>query len=134
MKKARGKNEPKVDSPTPLQQSTRRPPLRQSTRGPPFGSRLVDGPTAWSPGIGSQTLAANPNLISNSNPSWDAPILLYESLKTLKSLKNNSKKLYRGRRSSKNDFRENSADHQFFRRRCANFLRIFGRLKIESRR
>ena len=43
--------------------------------------------------------------------------------------KNNSEKLYRGCGSSKNDFRQHSADHQFFRRRCANFVRIFGRVK-----
>ena len=61
--------------------------------------------------------------------SWDVPILLYESLKTLKWPKNKSENLNRGCRTSKNDFCENSADHQFFRRRCANFVPIFGRLK-----
>ena len=56
-------------------------------------------------------------------------ILLYESLKTSKSLQNNSKKLYRGCRSFKNDFRQNSADYQFFSPARANLISNLGLVK-----
>ena len=46
--------------------------------------------------------------------SWDVPILLYESLKTLKRLENKSTRLNRGSRASKIDFRQKSADRHFF--------------------
>ena len=70
-----------------------------------------------------------PSCSTSHSSSLDVLILLHESLETLKWLKNNSEKLYRGCGSSQNDFRQHSADHQFFRRRCANFVRIFGRAK-----
>ena len=46
--------------------------------------------------------------------SWDVPILLYESLKTLKRLENKSTRLNRGSRASKIDIRQKSADRHFF--------------------
>ena len=57
--------------------------------------------------------------------SWDVPILLYESLKTLKWLKNKSKKLNRSFWSSKNDFRQKSAGHHFFELRCETLVPSF---------
>ena len=59
--------------------------------------------------------------------SWDVPILLYESLKTLKWLKNESNKLNRSFRSSKNDFRQKSAGYHFFELRCETLVPSFNR-------
>ena len=57
--------------------------------------------------------------------SWDVPILLYESLKTLKWLKNKSNKLNRSFRSSKNDFRQKSAGYHFFDLRFETLVSSF---------
>ena len=94
------------------------------THGPIFNPFQILSPTA-----ASQTLKMKISRTPYYSPSWDVPILLYESLKTLKWPKNKSENLNRGCRTSKNDFCENSADHQFFWRRCANFVSVFGRLK-----
>ena len=76
----------------------------------------------------SQTFILKISRTPYYSSSWDVPILLYESLKTLKWPKNKSENLNRSWRTSKNDFCENSADHQFFWRGCANFISAFGRL------
>ena len=72
-----------------------------------------------------QALRIKISLTPYYSSSWDVPILLYESLKTLKWLKNESNKLNRSFRSSKNDFRQKSAGYHFFELRCETLVPSF---------
>ena len=71
----------------------------------------------------------NPPRNSQEILAVELKLLCQTSFSARPGVKNNSKKLYRGCRSSKNDFRQNSADYQFFSPARANFISNLGPVK-----